>query len=702
MKSEDSSRRAIMHERGRTVDPQESSPTANAPNERSRTPRFSLPSGSKPLEGYTIKRGIGVGGFGEVYFAISDGGKDVALKRIQRNLEIELRGVRQCLNLKHPNLLDLYDIRYDDEEQAWVVMEYMSGESLQDVVERNPNGIPLENVSMWFDAILSGVAHLHDCGIVHRDLKPGNIFVGDGAVKIGDYGLSKFISCSRRSGQTQSVGTFHYMAPEIGQGRYGKEIDIYALGIILYEMITGRVPYDGESSQEIIMKHLTAQPKLDGVKQPYRAVIARALAKDPEQRFRSIAEMRTALQRGLGNTVHSQPFAEPRAATVAVGGVMFAGSPGEGAPADPQGIPTVELPNEPIARAVHAAWTELAHGWRHSPLGTFARSLIICGVVIGLLINSRWIFPGLFVLGIAYLVYLGVRSAVLNKHEVKRRLRRTRPHPDPLAAAESANAFAAAARAKAQSARASAMAMRRQRKRHRRQKATQAQLRSVLAEKNSRTRATELSGSLLMAALVCAAMGLIFVLIPEQAREQGVMAVSPNYVWLVLSSTLGAWCVLGASKFWEQRSGDATLRRFVMLLLGAGTGAVSYFLAHLLMLKPEYIIDDVQLVATEEMPAALHNADGMPTFMGFVLFFGALFMVLRWWRQADPVRRTRLSVFSVGICALAAAILQALCPFPQGFMIAAVTAVAVQLAAPWMSPEERTEVRDRYEAAAAP
>ena len=73
--------------------------------------KFSYPSGSKPLDGYTIKRGIGIGGFGEVYFALSDAGKEVALKKIQRNLDVELRGVRQCLNLKHVNLISLWDIR---------------------------------------------------------------------------------------------------------------------------------------------------------------------------------------------------------------------------------------------------------------------------------------------------------------------------------------------------------------------------------------------------------------------------------------------------------------------------------------------------------------------------------------------------------------------------------------------------------------
>ncbi|MCA9233723.1 MAG: serine/threonine protein kinase, partial [Planctomycetales bacterium] len=195
----------------------------------------------------------------------SDAGKELAVKRIQRNMEVEVRGVTQCINLKHPNLVSLYDIKYDDEGQAWVVMEYVSGDSLKDVLDRNPNGMPFSEVYDWFQGIARGVAYLHDQGIVHRDLKPGNIFLDGDIVKIGDYGLSKYISCSRRSGQTESVGTFHYMAPEIGKGVYGKEIDVYALGIILFEMLTGRVPFEGESSQEIIMKHLTADPDLSPV-----------------------------------------------------------------------------------------------------------------------------------------------------------------------------------------------------------------------------------------------------------------------------------------------------------------------------------------------------------------------------------------------------------------------------------------------------
>ena len=255
--------------------------------------RFSYSSGSRPLAGYTIKRGIGVGGFGEVYFALNDAGKEVALKKIQRNLDIELRGVGYCLNLKHVNLISLWDVQTNEFGESWVVMEYVPGPSLRDVVEANPQGMPVEEVKRWFVSTASGVAYLHEHGIVHRDLKPGNVFCDQDArvIKIGDYGLSKFISCNNRSGQTEAVGTFHYMAPEVGKGEYGKEIDIYAVGVILYEMLTGVVPFEGESTQEIIMKHLTMDPDLSVLPQEYHRVVGKSLRKDPQKRYSSIAEM---------------------------------------------------------------------------------------------------------------------------------------------------------------------------------------------------------------------------------------------------------------------------------------------------------------------------------------------------------------------------------------------------------------------------
>jgi hypothetical protein len=253
--------------------------------------KFTYNSGQRPLDGYTLKRGIGRGGFGEVYYAVSDGGKEVALKLVRGNLEVELRGMAQCLNLKHPNLVSLYDIRTDSQGDHWVVMEYIGGEPLNVVLNRHPQGLPHELAQQWFAALARAVGYLHDHGIVHRDLKPGNIFIENGMVKVGDYGLCKFISGSQRTAQTQSVGTVHYMAPEISTGNYNKQIDIYAAGVVLYEMLTGHVPFDGESAGEILMKHLTAPPDLTKLPAEYVPVVGRALAKNPAHRFGTLVEM---------------------------------------------------------------------------------------------------------------------------------------------------------------------------------------------------------------------------------------------------------------------------------------------------------------------------------------------------------------------------------------------------------------------------
>ncbi len=156
--------------------------------------RYTFSSGARPLDGYTIKRAIGRGGFGEVYFATSDAGKEVALKLILRNLEVERRGVVQCMNLKCPNLLTVYDLKQNDAGESFVIMEYVAGPSLSTVLNRHPGGLPLEEVRTWLKGLVEGVAYLHDHGVVHRDLKPANLFMEEGIVKIGDYGLAKLMT----------------------------------------------------------------------------------------------------------------------------------------------------------------------------------------------------------------------------------------------------------------------------------------------------------------------------------------------------------------------------------------------------------------------------------------------------------------------------------------------------------------------------
>ena len=246
--------------------------------------RFAFGSGTRPLDGYTIKRAIGRGGFGEVYYATSDSGKEVALKLILRNLDVERRGVSQCMNLKCPNLLTIFDLKTSDSGDTFVIMEYVAGPSLASVLKQYPAGLPLSEVRHWLKGLVEGVAYLHDHGIVHRDLKPANLFMEEGIVKIGDYGLAKLITPSQGTDHSESIGTCHYMAPEIGSGKYYKPIDVYAIGIILYEMITGHVPFDGETVNEVLMKHLTARPDVSMLPHPYQTIRGPGLGQGPNQR----------------------------------------------------------------------------------------------------------------------------------------------------------------------------------------------------------------------------------------------------------------------------------------------------------------------------------------------------------------------------------------------------------------------------------
>jgi len=259
---------------------------------------YTFKHGDRPLDGVTIQRAVGRGGFGEVYYALTDSGKQVALKYLRDNPEVELRGISHVMNLKSPHLITIYDVRRNEQGDPFVVMEYVSGPSLRELLNAEPNGFSPQKAAFLFAGMAKGLAYLHERGIVHRDMKPANIFYDDGYVKIGDYGLSKHIAVSRHSAQTVSVGTVHYMAPEVGSGNYTKAIDIYALGVILFEMLTGRLPFTGASMAEILMRHVNDRPDLAGVPEPFRTVVARALAKEPAGRWQDANEMLDALMNG--------------------------------------------------------------------------------------------------------------------------------------------------------------------------------------------------------------------------------------------------------------------------------------------------------------------------------------------------------------------------------------------------------------------
>jgi len=258
---------------------------------RRKMQRYQYQHGDRPLEGYTIQRAAGRGGFGEVYYAVSDSGREVAIKAIQNYEQIELRGISQCMNLKSPHLISVFDVKYNDQKEPFVIMEFVSGPSLRDLLTESPHGLGTQKAAFFLREIAKSLSYLHECGIVHRDLKPSNIFYENGYVKVGDYGLAKAISASRHSGHTITVGTVSYMAPEIGAGSYNRSIDIYALGVLLYEMLTGDVPFIGSSPAEVLMKHMTVTPELNNLDDPFKKVIKKALAKDPSDRYQTVQEM---------------------------------------------------------------------------------------------------------------------------------------------------------------------------------------------------------------------------------------------------------------------------------------------------------------------------------------------------------------------------------------------------------------------------
>jgi serine/threonine protein kinase len=680
-----------MTDRVATVDleerPREDATQAAAdsfPAQRGGAMRFQYATGSRPLEGYTIKRGIGKGGFGEVYFATSEAGKEVALKHVERNLEVELRGVGQCLNLKHPNLVDLYDIRYDDLGEAWVVMEFVSGHSLKDALDHNPSGMPREQVEHWFRGIAAGVQYLHDHGIVHRDLKPGNIFDDGGVVKIGDYGLSKFISCSRRSGQTESVGTFHYMAPEIGKGIYGKEIDTYALGIILYEMLTGRVPFEGESSQEIIMKHLTADPDLSVVPAPYRAIIQKAMQKDPQQRFSTVADMVAMLDIARNGAPSKLADAAPpvRLAPPAMlisvpqpeepfyigdemEGISFGpvkeqppkkrsvtNSVSAAVPGSFAALRSAARNEEPIAASAKRAWGGFANWWTHGAGGTPLKVSLLIGAAFAIIFAGPYLLPVIVTLALIYVVYFGIWLLV--------QATSTKP-------AEEAELLPRGRRAAP------------------RHISWDQQYRGVMGMKTSGDRMGELAGSMLLASFVCAVMTALAVMLGGKSLDNGGHPFS-GAAWLWLATTLGSWLVLSAGKLWEPRQGENAKRRFVQLVMGLALGGA-------LLGAQQYLIS---------------NTAPNWTNAAFPAYFAAVFATIGWWKQTDPLRTSRLRIMAIVASLVVAGLWMA--PgvgmelmdepfdggrFPWPFLVPALVSVAVQLSAPWMSPQERADIRQK-------
>ena len=259
----------------------------------------------KKLDGrYEIKEIIGVGGMANVYKAYDSIDERVVAVKILRDEHMEndelLRRFRNeskaIAVLSHPNIVKVYDVSFNEDIQ-YIVMEHIDGITLKEYIEQ-------QKVLRWKEAvhftvqILRALQHAHDKGIVHRDIKPQNIMLlEDGTIKVADFGIARFARASQHTVTDKAIGSVHYISPEQAKGELSDEkSDIYSIGVMLYEMTTGTLPFDADSPVSVALKQIQSQAKRPRVINPdipegLEDITIRAMQKEPARRYQSAAEM---------------------------------------------------------------------------------------------------------------------------------------------------------------------------------------------------------------------------------------------------------------------------------------------------------------------------------------------------------------------------------------------------------------------------
>lgn len=270
---------------------------------------------------YEVLRHIGQGGMADVFLA-SDNilNRKVAIKILRTDSSADAisvlrfeREAQAATALAHPNIVEIYDVG-EYKGHHYIVMEYVAGKTLKQVIkERGP--LLIDEAIDIMKQLTSAVAEAHSRGIIHRDIKPQNVIVkADGSVKILDFGIAMAKGSVQLTQANNVMGSVHYLAPELAKGDVASaQSDIYALGIVLYEMLTKDVPFKADQSVQVALMHMrepfpSIRKTFPNVPQSVENIITRATAKDPKKRYRSCEEM----YRDLRSCLRSERINEPK------------------------------------------------------------------------------------------------------------------------------------------------------------------------------------------------------------------------------------------------------------------------------------------------------------------------------------------------------------------------------------------------------
>ncbi|MBB5172127.1 Stk1 family PASTA domain-containing Ser/Thr kinase [Texcoconibacillus texcoconensis] len=269
---------------------------------------------------YELQEVIGGGGMADVYLAYDTIlNRSVAVKVLKLEFSQDQdfiarfrREAQAATSLSHPNVVNIYDV---GEEGNWyyIVMEYVSGMTLKQWIQ-NQGRLSLQETVQTMRQIIAAISHAHENRIVHRDIKPHNILIrDDGAAKVTDFGIARAVSEATITRTNSVLGSVHYLSPEQARGGHVTEkSDLYALGVVMYEMLTGKVPYEGDTAVSVAIHHLqtpfpSAREKNPSIPQSVENVIIKATAKDPLQRVASAGEMEIDLTTVLNPERSDEP-----------------------------------------------------------------------------------------------------------------------------------------------------------------------------------------------------------------------------------------------------------------------------------------------------------------------------------------------------------------------------------------------------------